>query len=255
MLVGCEPPLEVGAWRCRAAPLFVPPDGSPIIAGKDLPVTPGWSTSFEDGFCGYSDATGFCYSDPDATHRVVEFPARTGRRAAAFDITTEGAKTGAQTRCVREGLLPDEAVYGAWFYIPAGTTSNGNWNLMHFRGGNDTGLRGIWDVSVATTDSGALRPFLRGFSSMGALDAPEGVTLPTDEWFGLQFQFRRDATPGGYVALYLNGRLIIERADIITDDSSWGQWYVGNLADDLDPPQSTIYVDDVSIGEDVDVTF
>jgi len=232
--------------------LFIPPDGSPVIPGKDLPVVPGWSTSFENGFCGYSDATGFCYSDPDATHRIVESPARSGRRAAAFDITTEGSKRGQQTRCVREGLLPQEAVYGAWFYIPSGTSSNGNWNLMHFQGFDGENLRGLWDVSIATTNSGALRPFVRGFRGQSALNAEEDVTLPTDEWFSLQFRLRREATPTGHVALFLNGELIVERRDIITDDSSWGQWYLGNLADNLTPTQSTIYIDDVTISEGVE---
>lgn len=253
VLLGCEPSLDVGSWRCRAAPLFIPPDGSPILPGKDLPVTLEWSTSFEDGFCGYSDATGFCYSDPDAAYRLVEFPAHSGRRAAAFDITTEGTKTGAQTRCVREGLLPDEAVYGAWFYIPSGTTNNGNWNLMHFRGGSDAGLRGLWDVSVTTTD-GVLRPFVRGFS-VGVLNPADDVTLPTDEWFALHFRLRRDATPAGYVALYLNRELVLEQSELVTDDSNWGQWYVGNLASDLNPPESTIYIDDVEIREDLDATL
>lgn len=247
-LLGCEPPLDVGSWRCAAAPLFIPPDGSPMLPGRELPVTTGWSTSFEDGFCGYSEATGFCYADADATHRLVEFPKHSGRRAAAFDITTEGGKNGGQTRCVREGLLPEEAVYGAWFYIPSGTTSNGNWNLMHFQGSDGELLHGIWDVSVSTRD-GTLRPFVRGTRGINVLNPDDDVTLPTDEWFSLHFRLRRDATPAGHVALYLNRVLIIEQRDIVTDDSLWGQWYVGNLADNLDPPQSTIYLDDVSIGE------
>jgi hypothetical protein len=34
----------------------------------------------------------------------------------------------------------------------------------------------------------------------------------------------------------------------MTDPSNWGQWYVGNLATALAPSNSTIYVDDVTIG-------
>jgi hypothetical protein len=247
--------MEAGSWRCGAARLFIPPDGSPVVAGKNLPVTPGWSTSFEDGFCGYSDATGFCYSDPDAKYRLVESPARTGRRAAAFDITTQANKDGRQARCVREGLLPGDAVYGAWFYLPSGTTTNGNWNLMHFQGSDDTELRGLWDISVVEAEAGTLRPLVRGFLGAGTLMPSDEVMLPTNEWFALHFRLRRDATAAGAVALYLNGQLIVEASDIVTDDSTWGQWYVGNLASQLNPPQSTIYVDDVTIREDLDATF
>ncbi len=251
-LMGCEPPVDVGNWRCSSAPLFIPPDGSPIVAGKDLPVELDWSTSFEDGFCGYSNATGFCYSDPGATHRVVESPTHSGNRAAAFDITTDPSKDGRQTRCVREGLLPDDAVYGAWFYIPSGTTSRGNWNLMHFQGSDGNDLRGLWDVSVAVTDSGKLQPFVRGFRGIGMLNPAPDVELPTERWFALDFRLRRASTPVGSVALYLDRQLIIEQSDIITDDSAWGQWYVGNLATDLEPQQSTIYVDDVTIRKELD---
>lgn len=32
-----------------------------------------------------------------------------------------------------------------------------------------------------------------------------------------------------------------------TDDSTWGQWYVGNLASDLEPVDSTLFVDDLTV--------
>ena len=35
---------------------------------------------------------------------------------------------------------------------------------------------------------------------------------------------------------------------LVTDPTDWGQWYVGNWADNLTPPASTVYVDDVTIG-------
>lgn len=250
-----EPPLLAGAWRCAAAPLETTADGSVISPGKDLPLVPAWSTSFEDGFCGYLEASGFCYAAPDATYRLVESPARTGRVSAAFSVTTEAATDGTQTRCVREGMLPQDAYYGAWFYIPSGNTSTGNWNLIHFRGKNDVSLRGLWDVSISTTDTGALRPFVRDLLNGGAFMPQDPVDLPRDAWFALHFRLLRSSTPTGRVELYVNGQLVIERADIITDDSTWGQWYLGNLADALNPPQSTIYVDDVTIGESLPNEF
>src|SRR5690606_39142643 len=67
----CEPPLDVGEWKCTAAPLFHPPDGSTEVPGRDTSVEPSWHSGFEDGFCGYARARGFCYSAPDATYRVV----------------------------------------------------------------------------------------------------------------------------------------------------------------------------------------
>lgn len=252
----CEPTLDVGAWKCAAAPLFIPPDGSDEIPGRDTTVTPFWRTSFEDGFCGYAEARGFCYSAPGATYRIVDAPARTGRKAAAFTITTDDSVEGEQTRCVREGALPKEAYYTASFYIPSGTKSEGNWNLMHFRTATATfPLKGSWDVSIVTSADGKLLPLLRDYVG-GTISRPvEDHELPTDEWFTLSLWLRRESTETGAAALYLNGELIDERTDIVTDSSStWGQWYVGNLADNLNPPTSTIYVDDVSIHETLDVS-
>lgn len=248
-VMACEPPLEIGKWKCAAAPLFIPPDGSPIPRGKDTIVSPDWHTSFEDGFCGYSEVYGFCYAAPDASVRIVDTIARSGRKAAAFSITTDSEREGEQTRCVREGTLPQDAYYGAWFYLPRGTTGRDNWNLIHFQGASEENpLHNLWDVSVFTTNDGRSVPWLRGFVGEGETFAPSvGADLPTDEWFSLHLRLLRSPTATGRVALYLNGELLEERDNIVTDDSDWGQWYVGNLARTLEPAESTIYVDDVSI--------
>jgi hypothetical protein len=78
------------------------------------------------------------------------------------------------------------------------------------------------------------------------------VVLPWDEWFHVQFYLRRDPGAAGAVALFIDGREVIAYEGITTDDTDWGQWYVGNLAYGLTPGQSTLYVDDVSISESLD---
>jgi hypothetical protein len=40
---------------------------------------------------------------------------------------------------------------------------------------------------------------------------------------------------------------VVDFANLITDDTDWGQWLVGNYAEALAPPESTVYVDDVTI--------
>ena len=41
---------------------------------------------------------------------------------------------------------------------------------------------------------------------------------------------------------------VLELTGLVTDDSAWGQWYVGNIANALSPSESTVYVDDITIG-------
>jgi hypothetical protein len=249
-LLGCKSSIEVGAWKCAAAPLFEPPDGSLIPPGKDTIVLPRWSSSFENGFCGYAEARGYCYTDPDAIYDVTDTVARTGRRAAAFTITTDDAKVGRQARCVREGRLPQDAYYGAWFYIPTRAVNNGNWNLIHFQGASgeeDPPLRGLWDVSIDTSEDGRMLPRLVRLIGRGPPATHADVELPVAKWFSIQLRLKRDAAESGIAALYLDGDLVAEYSNIVTDDTAWGQWYVGNLADNLEPQESTVYVDDVSI--------
>jgi hypothetical protein len=207
-----------------------------------------WSTGFEAGFCDYERAGGFCYADLDATYEAVEMPVHVGQRAAAFSVTSDSSLDGGQTRCFLEGSLPRDATYGAWFYLPVSATNTGNWNLMHFQGGTPLGLHGLWDVSLGSAEDGSLFLYALDFLN-GPMYRPTGgaPSVPIGEWFHVEFRLRRAADETGAIALHQDGELLVELSGIRTDDTEFGQWYVGNLADALVPADSTVYVDDVSI--------
>jgi hypothetical protein len=249
LMTSCEPDLDVGDWACVRAPAEQA-GGEAGAAATHEAITVPWSTSFEDGFCGYSDVHGYCYADAstsgssaDAQYRLTSSPTHSGRLAATFRIDASGA--GQQSRCVRQGILPNEAYYGAWFFIPAPVTSASNWNLMHFRGGDDG--HGLWDVSIDRAPSGALSLFVYDFLRETKRVRTGNLLVPIGSWFHLVFFLRRAATDTGEVALYQDGQRVLQVVNIATDDSSWGQWYCGNLARALTPPDATIYVDDVTI--------
>ena len=61
------------------------------------------------------------------------------------------------------------------------------------------------------------------------------------------FYLKRAKDKTGEVALYQEGSQVVDFANLITDDTDWGQWLVGNYAGALAPPESTVYVDDVTI--------
>jgi len=50
--------------------------------------------------------------------------------------------------------------------------------------------------------------------------------------------------------VYQDGVVALRLTRLITDDTDWGQWYVGNYARTLVPAKSTVYVDDVTIREE-----
>src|ERR1700753_218092 len=84
VLCGCEPDAVVGQWTCLkstgpAGPLINDAGAHQGIAG---PVKVPWTTSFEDAFCGYQDAKGWCYSDDGSDYESVSSPVHSGQRAA-----------------------------------------------------------------------------------------------------------------------------------------------------------------------------
>src|SRR5512133_347514 len=264
--LGCDSKLVLGTWTC---PL---PDSSAAGAGNSASVGGGaatdssvsgattdvpveWSTSFEDGFCDFIAAGGSCYShpadSPNASYDLVDTqaPVHSGRYAAAFRV-----KPGRDihTRCYLQGRFPKQATYGAWYYIPAVAKTSGNWNLLHFerrRRSNSAGpLDNLWDISLENDDTGGLRLRVWAPDTMGAVQG-QLPSIPIGEWFHIEVTLRFAADATGEVGVFLNGKRYAGASGIVTDyaDSEWGKWFVGNLAEALDPPQSIVYVDDVSI--------
>jgi hypothetical protein len=241
---GCEPTLVVGSSTCTPG-VRAGEDGFAPGAGVDQPVT-AWSTDFEYGFCDYSHALGFCYTDANASFEIVDTPARSGRHAAAFTITADGLE--AQSRCVREGILPISATYGAWFYLPRAPTGTDNWNLIHFQGATGAAFpHYLWDVSLRVGDDGSLHLYLREFLGTAGPLPDITVEAPVGAWFHVEFELVRAADATGRVLLRQDGQELFSASSIVTDDSEWGQWYVGNLASNLTPPESTVYVDDITL--------
>jgi len=243
----CEPELQVGARPIGEPECGVSSGGNAGLPSADKIIAVPWSTGFEEGWCDYARAGGFCYGDPDASYETVEVPVRAGRRAAAFAVTSDPARDGTQTRCFLEGALPVDAVYGAWFYLASGADNSGNWNLVHFRTGALPILDGIWDVSLRNGDDGGLFLYVRDFIRDTALIPDGAPEVPIGSWFHVEFRLRRAADASGEIALYQDGALLLEETSIVTDPADFAQWYVGNLADGLMPSESTLYVDDVTI--------
>jgi len=229
---------EAGA-QCSDTGVAVPVETDPVAVP--------WSTSFKNNFCDYSDAGGFCFGG--GVHKIVTSPVHSGNYAAEFTVSTTDTSRN-QARCVRQGVLPTEAYYGAWYYVPTLPTFNSSaslWNLFHFQGG-DTSTDGLWDVTLLNSADGSLQLLVYDFVNGVARKATNPPPVPIGEWFHIQFYLKRAADATGAIRLYQNGKLLIEKTDIVTDDSTWAQWYVGNIAKELKPPDSTVYVDDVTIG-------
>ena len=250
LLSACSSNLVLATWECKPANSSATAGSNTTDAGELLEFP--WSTSFENGFCDYLAGGGYCYVTGAATYKVVTSPVHTGRYAAEYTAVSGGDNDSYNSRCFREGVLPQQAYYGAWYYIPALCTNSGVWNLFHFQGRNAPGesLRGLWDISLLNKDSGALRLEVYGFLTNPALpDQSDAPDIPIGEWFHIQMFLKRAADATGEVTVYQNGVSVFHVANLRTDNTTFGQWYVGNYATDLTPTISSLYVDDVSVGD------
>jgi hypothetical protein len=241
-LAACAPELHVGALTCSDN------DAGAPVPSMSVPVAVPWSTGFENGFCDYTQMAGFCYGDPLATYETVTAPVHSGHHAAAFTVQSNDPSA-QQARCVRQGVLPTAAYYGAWYFVPKLATNSALWNLVHLQGSNAPGavLHGLWDISLVNGSDGSLQVVVFDFLNSMVRRPARPTPIPIGAWFHLELYLKRAADATGEVALYQDGQRLLDATNIITDDSSWGQWYVGNLASGLTPAASTLYVDDVTI--------
>ena len=213
-----------------------------------------WSTSFEDGFCGYFEGNGSCYTTgSSASYKIVESPVRTGRYAAAFTVmAADGSDPGTNSRCHRYGDWPVQAYYGAWYYIPAVNTNTGLWNLFHFQGTSTPGtdLKPLWDISLTNNDSGGLRLAVFNFNGTSP-DTSKAPAIPIGRWFHIVMYLKLASDDTGEVSVSQDGASIASYTGItdLKTPLTFGDWYVGNLATDLSSAQETLYVDDVSVGD------
>jgi len=252
LALSCEPTVVIGA--CDEPSNAGAGAASAAMASTDDAVDMPWSTSFEDGLCGYHSVGGFCYARHGASLKVVESPSRlTGKFAVAFSVDADAstALERSQARCVIQGAMPKSAYYGAWYFIPALATSDGNWNLFHFLGGvSEADSHPLWDVSLINRADGKLKLSVLNFlTGKYPAIADDLEAVPIGRWFRLQIKLVRSAQNAGEVIVLQDGVVALHLTDLITDDTTWGQWYVGNYVRALVPASSTVYVDDITISE------
>jgi hypothetical protein len=241
---GCDSTVVVGKHFCATPPADAVPD-----ADMTAPIALPWSTGFEDGWCEYAQPHGFCFGTGGGSYTLVTSPVHKGQFAAAFTVQSD-SDSGSQVRCVAQGTFPAAAYYSAWYYVPPPAPQNtGLWNLFHFQGAStlDSGVdTSLWDVSLLELDGG-LHSIVYDFVTKMATDGTTVPPIPIGQWFHVEVYFKRAADNTGEITMWQDGHLAVDYTGVQTDATTWGQWYVGNLATALTPPTSTVYVDDVTI--------
>jgi hypothetical protein len=79
------------------------------------------------------------------------------------------------------------------------------------------------------------------------IDSSGAPAMPIGAWFHVEMWLKRATDATGEVSVYQDGVSVLHLTHPITDDSTFQQWYVGNLSTNMNPVESTLYVDDVSV--------
>ena len=248
-LSACNSNVVLATWACKQWPGATGADAGDWKTWFE----PVWSTSFEDEFCGYKEARGFCYKGGVAKDpTLADSPVHTGHYSAAYTVTADGSDSGNQSRCFLGGELPEQAYYSAWFYLPtaAKIVDNANWNLVHFEGGDSPARHfNTWDISLESADAGGLRlKVVDDIDGSSIPDLMQRPDVPIAKWFRISMFLKRATDATGAIRVSQDNVEILNATNVITDAHPYNEWYVGNLAGHLDPPEYTLYVDDVSVG-------
>jgi hypothetical protein len=250
LTVSCDKTLVVGACE---PPKISDEDGGTDAGSVDVtvPIELPWSSGFENGFCDFNQPIGYCLQSGTASCKLVTSPVHSGTFAAAFTVNSDSNALGTQARCVRRGVLPKSACYGAWFYLPpARIASGGTWDLLFFRRGDVTVADGLWDVWLVQDSNGDYGFVINDAIHSVAHVLDTQIAVPTDTWFQLEFCLDRAADTTGRVALRQNGQQVFGLPGLQTDVSPWAEWYVGSYSKaGLIPGPTTLYVDDVTIND------
>jgi len=188
---------------------------------------------------------------PDTSEISSEHP-RNG--AFAAKLTVNAGSDGAQHNVGlgRKGSLPAAAYYSAWYYIPRTIAVGGFWVIFKFRqraAADDAGSEGeLFDIDLKQTPAGEMTLELYDFRIAGArsLDVPEPI-LPVGVWFQIEAFYRNAADASGRLTIWLDGQQVVDLSGEATSPTAWTEWDVVNVAKDLNPSPTVLFVDDCAI--------
>jgi hypothetical protein len=231
----------------------------PFVAGcgprMDLGSDVLWASLFEGGtfdeWTSIAGGSANAFPSPN-TIAVSNAYAHHGRYAALLTIDAGSDGTQANTGLVRKGGLPAEAYYSAWYYLPRTITVGTFWILFKLRLRTDAGDANtedeFYDLELVNADDGSLTLLLYDHRS-GAnvpLVFPAPV-VPVSEWFQLEAFYRNAQDASGRLTIWLTGRQVVDVTGQPMAPTSWVEWDVVNVGENLMPSAAVVAIDDCAV--------
>jgi hypothetical protein len=229
---GCDPRLDVGSdllWTARF----------------ETNNFDEWTASHFGGAVGATPM-------PPNTVAVSNARTHTGLYAAMLTIDAGADNTIEASSMSLKENLPTDAFYSAWYYLPHTTTVNSYWVIQKFRRRTDPAdpsTEGeLFDLDLYTLPSGEMS--FRVFDHRTASNLPmlvdQPIIVPVDGWFLLEARYRNASDATGRLTVWLGSLEVIDVTGA-TGPSSWIQWVVSSVGQDLTPSANVLYVDDCAI--------
>jgi hypothetical protein len=227
-------------------------------AGATALPAPGelvWSSDFEDG--NYSDwerggvTSGGKFEWGDVSIDVEPGVGRDDSHGLSVLIDTSFRGDDSQGGRLYRRLQSGPAYYSAWFEIEEAHAVSDWWALSVFHARDDSlsleNTVDLWDARVVDLPNGELSLQLFDHDTeQGMTLAPAGLVQP-GRWFELTLYLHYRPPSDTRLAMFLDGKLLIDVKGVHSSVEDHVFWTVGNGAALLDPPECTVYVDDASI--------
>ena len=212
--------------------------------GAELSLTLGdWSAGFETGDrsewqIGAPPVSSGFY-EPEGAQELVTHPVHGGRYALKVTIEA-GLGQRKVTYLYRDGSLPRQGRYSAWFYFPERHLAPVFWSIMSFRGRGQpadeaTLIDNLWNLTIYNREDGAMALKLWDGARQRDLLQPAPVALPTGRWVHLEAYFRQASDDTGRIAFWQDGVPLFDVDGVSTAPSEWTSWLVGSVGKDVSP--------------------
>ena len=250
-LGACSDQIHLGG-----APLAPSAPDAPLAAdvADALPALPYWFADHETGdlsqwFEGGSSEGGQILSSDGAQLTVVTSPVHSGQFAVGSAINATGRPSYA--RLYRSGVLPTDAYYRVWMYIPQRYTIGQLWNVFEFQGRPDpadpTKYVYLWSLNLEQASNGDMSWYLFDDVRQKNYRTNPTMAAPILHWFLVEAFMHQATDNSGHVTFWIDGNLFADVTGVSTVPTMWLSWNVGGSSSNITEPSAEIFLDDAEI--------
>lgn len=182
---------------------------------------------------------------------VVNTPdARSGHNALLLTIEGTGDEPHA-ARIFRWRENQQAAFYSAHLYFTRPIPETDWWNVMQFKSLDSAGVsQPTWVLNVTTNRSGLPRFYL--WDALTGVSRPsssalEDAPIPLDQWVHVEIYLERSSERDGRIALWQDGVLLFDIADVATAYGDTIHWSIDNYVVGTTPSRIAVLADDAAI--------